>query len=205
VGTEIVRRIACLAAVVVVVAASGASASPIYVGFESDTAGFNPPNGFTSNDSSQIHFSDTSGSDLFIVEEPIGNNALAVLFKDDSGLLMEFDFVASALSLDFGNTFGAIDGDNAVLTVFLGGDEVGSTFLELNLTDAIDQTISYSGVWFDSAIFRYEVAAGKIELVDNLNVTPAIPEPHAGLVFGMGALLVGAVCGRRSSAEAGHS
>ena len=166
-------------------------------------------NDFTSSDSSEIHFSDTDGANLLVLQVD-GSNALATFFDDASGLLIEFDFVASALSLDFGNTFLADLGDTAVLTTFIsdgmGGSElVGSAVLNLNLTDAIDQTISFDGALFDSAILRYDVAAGGlIEVVDNIEVTrgvAVIPEPTAGLVFGIGALLVGAVCGRRSPTE----
>jgi hypothetical protein len=194
-------RIICLVAVAVVVAAFGASAAPILVDFDSDPAPVNVPNGFTSVDSSQIHFSDTMGTDLIVLEID-GSNALATFFDDDSGLRMDFDFVASALSMDFGNTALADIGDTAVLTVMLGGFEVDSVSVALNSTDP---TISYQdGFFFDSAILRYDLADGDrpgIEVVDNIRVTPAIPEPHAGLVFGMGALLVGSVCARRSPAE----
>ena len=199
------RSISSLAPVAVLVAAFGAPAAPILVDFESDPLGnvLTPPS-FTSNDSTEIHFSDTINDNLIILQVD-GSNALATFFDDDSGLLIEFDFVASALSMDFGNTFLADLGDTAVLTVLMGGIEVDSIALALNLTDAIDQTISYTGVLFDSAILRYDVAAGGlIEVVDNIEVTrgvAVIPEPTAGLVFGIGALLVGAACGRRSSAE----
>lgn len=196
------RSIIWLASVGVVVAAFGASAAPILVDFESDPAFVNVPNGFTSSDSSLIHFSDTNGADLIVLEVD-GSNALATFFDDDSGLLMEFDFVASALSMDFGNTLLADIGDTAVLTLLMGGVVVDSTSLTLNMTDEIDQTISYTGLLFNSAILRYDVSGGLVEVVDNIQVTqgsPAIPEPHAGIVFGMGALLVGAVCVRRYSA-----
>jgi hypothetical protein len=209
VGRAIARSIICLTPLAVVVAAFGASAAPILVDFESDPLG-NVPNGFTSSDSSQIHFSDTDGADLIVLEVD-GSNALSTFFDDDSALLMEFDFVASALSLEFGNTSLANFGDTAVLTLLLGGVAVDSTSLALNLTNQIDQTISYTGLLFDSATLYYDVAAGLTEVIDNIQVTqaaPTIPEPHAGLVFGMGALLIGAVCGRRSPAEvelrAGH-
>jgi hypothetical protein len=89
-----------------------------------------------------------------------------------------------------------------VLTVFLGGVEVDSISQALDTTtDAMTQTISFQGVVFDSAIFRYDVAAGLTEIVDNVQIMPGVPEPSAGLVFGIGALLVGAVCARRSPAE----
>ena len=203
-GRAIARSFARLASVAVLIAASAASAA-ILVDFENDPIPFNVVNGFTSSDSSQIHFSDTDGADLIVLNAD-GSHALAVFFDDDSALLMEFDFVASALSLEFGNTALANFGDTAVLTVFLGSVEVGSTVLALNLSDAIDQTISYAGAGFDSATLRYDVAGGLTELVDNIQVTQAvgtIPEPRSALVFGLGALLVGVVCGRRSRAAVG--
>jgi hypothetical protein len=189
----------------VVVAAFGASAAPIFVGFESDNVPRSEGGDFTSNDSSQILFRDSDladGSNLGVLEFN-GSNVLSVGIDDESGLLMEFDFIASALSLDFGNTSLADFGDTAVLTVFLNTTQVGSPVtVALNLTDSVDQTISYAGASFDSAILSYNVAGGLTEVVDNIYVTPAIPEPHAGLVFGVGALIVGAVCGRRSVTEA---
>lgn len=202
-GRAITRCIACLVPMAVLSAASAASAA-LLVDFENDLAGFNLLNDFQSDDSSLIHFSDTNGANLFVVDQG-GNHALAVLFDDDSALLMEFDFVASALTLEIGNAAAAIPGDLAVLNVYSGGVWVGSTSVALNSTNAIDQTISFSGASFDSAILTYNVAAGLTELVDNIQVTQAavraIPEPGAGYLFGMGALLVGAVCGRRSPHE----
>jgi hypothetical protein len=187
--------------VAVVVAAFGASAATIVVDFDSDPAPVNVLNGFTSVDSSLIHFSDTMGDELIVLEFE-GSNALATFFDDDSGLRIDFDVVASALSMDFANTALADIGDTAVLTLLLDDFEVDSTTVALN---SIDQTISYQdGFLFDSAILRYVLVDGDrpgIEVVDNIRVTPVIPEPHAGLVFGMGALLVGAVCVRRSPAE----
>ncbi len=191
------RSAAWLISIALAMAASGASAAML-VDFENDPIPFNVPNGFTSSDSSQIHFSDTAGTELVVLEAD-GSHALAVLFDDDSALLMEFDFVASALSLDFGNTALANFNDTAVLTVYLSGVEVGSSVVALNQTNAIDQTISFDGATFDSATFKYNVAGGGLaEVVDNIYVTPAVPEPRAGLIFGMGALMVAAVCGRHS-------
>jgi hypothetical protein len=160
------------------------------------------PNDFESQDSSQVRFSDTGGvSDLGVFEFD-GSIVLGVGGDDADGLLMEFDVLVSALSLDYGNTLTALPGDTAVLTVYLGGVEVDSISQLLDTTtDAMNQTISYEGVVFDSAIFRYDVAAGLTEIVDNIVITPAIPEPSAALVFGIGTLLVGAVCARRSPIE----
>jgi hypothetical protein len=202
-GRVITRCIVCLFSVAVLIAASAASAA-LFVDFENDLAPVNVLNGFESSDSSLIHFSDTDDTNSLIVLDFDGSHAMGVLNDDDSGLLMEFDFVASALSLEIGNTSTAISGDTAVLTVFSGVNEVGSAIVVLNGTDAIDQTISYAGASFDSAILRYNVAAGLTEVVDNIQVSQAartIPEPGAGYLFGMGALLVGAACGGRSRRE----
>jgi hypothetical protein len=199
----ITRCIVFLVPVAILISASAASAA-LFVDFENDPAPRNELNGFESFGFPLIHFSDTDNTlSLFLLEFD-GSHALGVLNDDDSGLLMEFDFVASALSLEIGNTSAAFSGDTAVLTVFLGVDEVGSTIVVLNGTDAIDQTISYAGASFDSAILTYDVAGGLTEVVDNILVTqaaPAIPEPGAGYLFGMGALLVGAACGHRSRRE----
>jgi len=192
------------------VGAAGASAAPILVTFDSDTLSLPRDNGFTSSDSALIHFSDTVGADLFVVNYPIetaGSNGLAVLrHRDDSALLMEFDFRAVALSIDLGNDNPDFSqaGDAAVLTVFLGGSQVGQVSLALNRNSAMDQTILFEGTRFDSATLKYDVnpALGLTEVVDNVLATP-IPEPRAAIVFGVGALLIGAACRRRAHAEAG--
>jgi len=203
-GSAIIRSIVCLVPLAVLVAASTASAA-LLVDFENDLAPVNVLNDFKSADSSLIHFSDTDNANSLIVLEYDGSHALGVLDDDDRGLLMEFDFVASALSLEIGNTAAALAGDTAVLTVFSGGVEVDSAIVVLNGTDAIDQTISYAGgALFDSAILKYNVAAGLTEVVDNIEVMQAvraIPEPGSGFLFGLGALLVGAVRGGRSQPD----
>jgi hypothetical protein len=209
VGSVLARSIIGLVSLAVVVAAFGASAAPIFVGFESDPEFLESDpavpvlNRFTSLDSPLVDFSDTSSADGdgLTILDAFGSRGIAVLDDDDSGLLMEFDFVASALSLDFGNASLADFDDEAVLTLLLDGGFVASTSVVLNDTNQIDQTISYSGLLFNSAILNYDVADGLTEFADNIQVTPAIPEPSAGFVFGMGALLVGAVCGRRSPTE----
>jgi hypothetical protein len=203
-SSAIGRSISWLVAMGVTISAFSASATTILVNFDSDLDPLPPANvadGFMSVDSSLIQFSDTDGDGLVLVPFD-GSIALAVLDDSDGGLLMEFGSVISGISLEFGNTLTANPMDTAVLTVFLGVTEVGNVSVGLNMTVAIDQMISYSGALFDSAVFKYNVAGGLTEVVDNVQITlPALPEPHAGLVFGMGALLVGAVCGRRSPTE----
>jgi hypothetical protein len=205
-GRAITHFILSLVPIAVLVSAAATASASIFVNFDSDTAAVNLLDPFTSVDSPLIHFSDSVGAELFVVSFD-GSNALAVLDDDDSGLLMEFDFIASALSLEIGNASLANFGDTAELIVLLGGVEVDSVTVALNGTDAIDQTISYAGGSFDSAFLRYNVAGGLTEVVDNIEVAPAapsVPEPGAGFLFGVGALLVGVVCSRRSPSGAGH-
>jgi len=214
-------RIMALIPIVLAIGAAGASAAPILVTFDNDTLGMRHPDGFTSSDSALIHFSDTVpdpalGQELFVVTDPIktaGSNALAVFRDgDDSALLIEFDFLATALSMDLGNDNPAFSQarDAAVLTAFLNGAWVGEVSLALNRDSVMNQRIFLEqtdlvvGETFNSATLKFDVnpALGLTEFVDNVTVTP-IPEPQAAIVFGVGALLVGAACRRRSRVEVG--
>jgi len=203
------RRLAALIPVAVIAVASTASAAPILIGFDSDPAPVNVANGFTSADSGAVHFSDTSGADLIVLNSATvsnGSNALAVFYDDASALRIDLDFVAEAISFDFGNDDPLFSqaSDQAVLTTFLGGTQVGQVMVAMNRNRAMDQTIAFAGVNFDSAIFQFAVGKGLAEVVDNLSITPAIPEPGAAVVFATGALLFGAALGRRSPARRRH-
>jgi hypothetical protein len=190
--------------------AASADAAPILVTFDSDPTFAGVANGFTSADSSQIRFSDTLGEDLFIANSAAatnGSNALAVLFDDDSALLIEMvGFIADEISMSFGNDVGLYtqDGDQAVLTVFMDGSQVGQVPVAMNRNTQMDQTIMFAGANFNSATLIYNLQSGNglTEVIDNLYVN-AIPEPSAALVFGVGALMVGAALGRRRGSRAG--
>jgi len=206
------RRLAALIPVAVIAVASTASAAPILIGFDGDPVFVNVANGFTSSDSGAVHFGDTSGSDLIVLNSATvsnGSNALAVFSDhDDSALRIDLDFVAEAISFDFGNDdpLYSLASDQAVLTTFLGGTQVGQVMVTMNRNKAMDQTIAFAGVKFDSATFKFAVSPslGLTEVVDNLSITPAIPEPGAAVVFATGALLFGATLGRRTSARRRH-
>jgi len=189
-----------------------ASASAFTITFESDDPLIHRPNGFQSADWPEVRFSDTSGSDLFVIDAEgagIGTtgNALAILNDfDDSGLLIEMDFVASAISLDVGNDAASFSqpGDEAVLTAFLDGAMVGqAVVLALNRNTLIDQTISFDETLFDSVTLKYDVNrfVGLTEVVDNIDITP-IPEPTGAAVFGIGSFVIGVALRRRSGAPA---
>jgi hypothetical protein len=189
--------------VAVAITAFGASAAPVLVDFDNDPAPFLVANGFESVDSSQIAFSDSINADLAVVNFD-GSNALIVGIDDASELIIELDSVATKITLDFGNTDGADLLETAILTTYIGGIggvEVGTIVVPFNFTNAIDQTIMFEGAEFDSAIFRYSAADSPTEVVDNIEITfgAQVPEANAGLVFGVGALLFGAVCRRRTA------
>jgi hypothetical protein len=156
-------------------------------------------------DSPDITFSDTLGAHLIIVSDPVitgGSKSLAVFFDDASALRIDFSFVASDITLDFGNDNPAYlaGGEVFELVAFLGDDPVpvGTTSVVPNLNSVVDQMITFSGASFDAVELRYTVSG--LEIIDNLMVTMAvavIPEPSAALLFGAGALLLRASVGSR--------
>jgi hypothetical protein len=206
-------RAAALIPIALAIGAMSASAAPILVTFDDDPLGFIAGNDFTS-DTTQIHFMDTvigtvppspDQGGMFIVNESYTNddNALAVGFDDDdSALRIVLDLPATSISMDLfvGDNYSPQVGDTAVLTAFLGTVEVGPPVS----VDLGAPGILFDGATFDSVELEYVVGApgGLIEVVDNVSVA-LIPEPHAAVVFGAGALLVGVACGRRSRAEVG--
>jgi hypothetical protein len=216
-------RAAALIPIALAIGAMSASAATILVTFDNDRPDDGSPGGciaanglacpidgnsFTSDDSSQIHFSDTliqspDQGDMFIVKEPFTNdsNALAVAFDDDSALRMVFDLRATSISMDLfvGDNYKPQAGDTAVLTAFLGAVEVGSISVDLTAQQIL---FDGAGATFDRAELEFVVPGGLAEIVDNVSVA-LIPEPNAAVVFGAGALLVGVACGRRSRAQVG--
>jgi hypothetical protein len=203
-------RFATFISVAELLLAASAQAAPILVTFDSDPTFAGVANGFTSADSSQIHFSDSIGANLFIANsasQTNGSNALAVLFDDASALLIDLDFTANEISMNFGNdpALYTAAGDQAVLTLYRQGAFVDQVAVAMNRNTQMDQTIAFSGKDFDSARLVYSLQSGKglTEAVDNVYVN-AIPEPSAALVFGLGALLVGAASRRRRGSEAGN-
>jgi hypothetical protein len=202
-------RIVVAAATLACAVPQAASAAPEFIGFDADTAFVNLGGSFTSVDSPAVRFFDTVGADLIIFNAPITNNSNALVVgsdTDDSGLRIEIGFEASAISMDIGNDNAAFlfGGEFAVLSVYASLDATGPALAQasvlLNANGLLDQTIMVDGVVFRSAILRYAVdpRVGLTELVDNVSVTSAIPEPTAAMVFGAGALVMGAAFRRRA-------
>lgn len=161
----------------------------ITIDFESDTTGAKP-NGFTSVDSSQVHFSDSIGADMDVQDstpETIGQG-LAVRPDDPSRLLMTFDVPMQSLSLVFGNDDPCCSnpGDVGLLRVFNGTSVVAQTTVVMNRDDIANQTISITTAaarCFDNAEFYYADSTGDpidlIEIVDNIELTPCGSVPAA--------------------------
>ena len=191
------RAMACLVALV---ATAAANAAPIVVDFNSDASG-SRPNGFVSNSSPFVSFSDTVGSGLQVSNfgsQSNNSQALAVFDDFDGGILqMNFTQFFNTLSLAFGNDDPGFSnaGDLAVLTLFNGATQVGQVTVVMNRNDIMDQTISYHGNAFTRATFAYTNAAGVpftgggatntglIEIVDNI-AFDTTPEPVSMIVFG---------------------
>jgi hypothetical protein len=201
-----------LVPVALLLGALSAQAAPIIVTFDNDPVFSNQANPFTSSDSDLVHFSDSEGQDLIIVNHPAasaGSNALGVFTDgDDSALWIDLDILATAIAMDIGND--RLDfsdpGDEAVLVARRGGfngQVVGEARVVLNRNGVMDQTIEFvapAGEAFDFVSLKYDVlpSKGLTEVIDNVTLD-AIPEPSAALVFGLGASLFGATLERRRS------
>jgi hypothetical protein len=208
-------RISALIPVVLAIGAMSASAASILISFDDELGctDANPlcaigGNSFTSADSSEVVFSDTAfaffpGNEMFLIDESFtssagtGNGkALAVGWDGDSSALqILFDLPATSIGMDLfvGDGFSIQDGDTAELTAYMGVQLVGQVSADLD-----DEKIFFDGATFNRVEIAYvgSVQGGMTEIVDNVSAT-VVPEPQAAVVFGVGALLVGAACARR--------
>lgn len=183
---------------------AGTGQAAALIDFQSDASGYKA-NGWQSDDSALVSFSDSLGAELNLqdwVQQSHGM-ALAVEWDDASYLIMDFASPANFLSLEFGNDdpWYSVAGDQAVLTAFFGGGQVGQTSVVMNRDDIMNQSIAISGVTFDRATFFYNVTGGGlIEVVDNIQFELAnpIPAPGAVILGSLGAGLVGWLRRRRT-------
>lgn len=162
---------------------TAAHAGTTVIDFETDPAGPRP-NGFFSLNSPLVTFTDSEGADLLIDNfgiRSIGQGLAVGTDLDGSILIMDFSVTVDSLSMDIGNDdpLFTSPGDYALLTVYLDGNEVGTTLVELNGNSAMDQNIAFSGEFFNSASIEYYVSGdGATEIVDNITFHP-VPVPGA--------------------------
>lgn len=176
-------------------------ASAAVVGFEGDVLG-GKVNGFASVGNPGVHFSDTSGANLFINDFGAQGDGQSLAVFDDSDrgkLQIDFDFGVNSISLDFGNDDPGwtLATDLAWLQIFNGATLVTTLSVLLNRDDIMNQSISYSGAAFNRAFFYFGNAAGDpttggngvptglIEIVDNINYA-TVPEPGSIALLGLG-------------------
>jgi len=186
------KKLIIIFAVVACLGLTGvAQAAPTVIDFESDTLGYKP-NGWVSNDSPLVSFTDSVGAQLELGIWLEANNTIGLAVwtdYDNSALIMDFAVNVNYLKLDIGNDdpYFSNPGDTAILTAFLNGFQVGQTIVVMNRNDLMDQSISISGIQFDQATLFYNVpqAQGLIEIVDNIQFN-VIPAPGAILLGSIG-------------------
>lgn len=167
-------------------------AAPILIDFEADAPG-PKPNGFTPVGVPGVHFTDTVGADLQVLN---GGNQTAftqgiVVFTDfdNSALRIDLDFLADSIGFDYGNDDPGFSspGDQVSLTLFRNNVQVGQVFQVMNRDDIMNQNLGLSGIQFDQAFIKYEVVPtqGLIEAIDNIRID-RVPAPATLLLLGLG-------------------
>jgi hypothetical protein len=173
----------------------GGTANAVLIDFDSDPIG-TIANGWSSDDSALVSFSDSNGADLTIgsYSESNFSNAIAVFDDyDGSALVLDFAIDISYLAFDFGNdNYGWFDPSDSNLQVTFYNDLllVDTAFMVPNWDDLMNQTFAYSGVVFDRAEIEYVGTPinnndGIIEVIDNIEFNP-VPEPSTILLLGVG-------------------
>lgn len=156
------RFFAAITGALMFLGATGA-AHAVVIDFNGEIPG-SRPNGFSPLGFPGVTFTDSVpgslGVDLLIGD--FGNQgdgiALAVPSDSDgSGLIIDFAFDITTISLDFGNDDPAhtVAGDLALLRVFHNGNFVDQDTVLLNRNDMMDQTITVSASMIDRVFFAY--------------------------------------------------
>lgn len=146
-----------------------------YIDFESDNSGV-VPNGFQSNDSPIVAFTDTDGANLQIVDFSTNKSdgqGIVTFFDDDSSLRMDFDAQVSTLTLEYGNDDPSRDPVFATLRGYNNGTLTRSVTSPTLSDNAINESVSIAGS-FDAIEFQYTnmdgspIDSGLTEIADNI-------------------------------------
>jgi len=154
------------------------------IDFENDPVGaFN--NGFESSDALGVSFSDpiTGAISINDLESISGSKQLDGAGGSKGPLLINFEFLVSFISLDFGNDEprSLSPGENFELTAYLGTTIIGTSSVIPNLNDLTDQTIVFSGAIFDAVSLDFNKPSRKPAVViDNITFVAASPPPVPG-------------------------
>ena len=182
---------------------SPVSAKADTITFEFDPVQVNLPNGFRSAESNLVSFSASRLNVLHIHPASFGSGEMVFfgtrgLANEAALLFMDFDVPVTSLSLWFGNdSFGdTVDGDTAILRVFLDDVFVGESIVLLNRDGIINQQILFSGAVFNRATFRVSSHDDIVETIDNIEFTP-VPEPASIALLAIGITGVAARIRRR--------
>jgi hypothetical protein len=171
------------------------------INFNLDTPG-SVPNGYSPVGHPAVTLTDTLGADLTIGNFSPQSNGLGLgVFGDDASRL-QIDFAGgiSALAIAFGNDDPGwtSPGDRAWLEMFNGAASLGTSSVDLNRDDVLNQVISWSGPNATRALFWFGDGSGSpiglIEVVDDIEYTlgqgASIPEPGTFALVGLGAAAV---------------
>lgn len=185
---------------------SQASAKADVITFELDPVQTNLPNGFRSAESSLLRFSASRLNVLHIHPASFGSGEMVFfgtrgLANEAALLFMDFDVPVTSLSLWFGNdSFGdTVEGDTAILRVFLDDVFVGESIVLLNNDGIINQQILFSGALFNRATFDFSTDE-VVQTIDNIEFTP-VPEPTTVALLGIGIVGIVAKIRRRNRGQ----
>lgn len=189
---------------------SGVASASTTINFESETQG-SKANGYALGG---VSFSAIGGGSPYVYSGSEVNGTRGLLAGADSAsyIQMVFAGLSTDLSLAFGNDEACVPGncywnsDRAILTLFLDGAQVASTFVLFNQNNIADQRIGIDGVVFNSATFAFGNANGVgtlNEAIDDITFSAAVaavPEPGTWAMMLLGFGAIGAGLRRRRTA-----
>ena len=200
-----------LVAAVAMLSFSSAASASTTITFEGQPTG-TVANGYTLNG---VAFSAVGGGSPSIYSGAEVNGTRGLLAGADSAsfIQMVFSGLNTDLSLAFGNdetcniSSCVYNSDRAILSLFLNGAQVASTFVLFNQNNIADQRIGINGVIFNSATLAYGTANGigtLNEAIDDItfSAAAAVPEPSTWAMMLIGFAGIGYSMRRRRRSTA---